>query len=76
MTIQAAHYGETVEALKADPIIIQMAIEIEPLNLPAEELRSWNFIQRALDIYKERGGQIGTHIGGPAEAIAKTLQEL
>lgn len=70
--IRAAHYAETIKKLKADPIIQEMAASI-----PADfDLTSWNFMTRSLDVYKERGGVVETHIGGPAEAIAELVAEV
>lgn len=77
VTIQAAHYGETEAALAADPIILGMAADI-----PADTAKTmldgdpnWRFMQAALDTYKERGGEIPTHIGGPARAVQAVLRE-
>jgi hypothetical protein len=36
---------------------------------------TFDFMGRALDEYKKRGGTIGSHIGGPAEAIIALMQE-
>lgn len=73
--LESDDYRKTREALMADPIIRVMAQE-----LPADwRLRftyggtadrpNYNFMAAALETYKERGGTINTHIGGPAEAI-------
>lgn len=79
--IEAAHYGETRRALMADPIIVAMAEELEGLpwhkDLCHEDRTTprFEFMMGALDEYKRRGGTIGSHIGGPAEAILALLRE-
>jgi hypothetical protein len=75
--IRAAHYGETVAALMADPIIIDMAaglaaVPMDKIVHPAGGARH-EFMMAALDEYHTRGGKIGTHIGGPAEALLNLL---
>lgn len=72
--MRAAHYDLTVSKLVEDPIILAMARELpreivdEFRKLTRDEL-PWDFMCRALDTYKARGGTIPTHIGGPAEAV-------
>lgn len=79
MTIQANHYGKTVKALKADPIIIGMVEGVS--NVPMDQLQHedgtprHNLMMRALDEYHRQNGKIDTHIGGPAEAILELLKE-
>lgn len=70
MTIEASHYEETVQLLMKDPVIIGMAEEI-PTHFDPQP---WYFMTRALQTYTERGGQIPTHIGGPAEAVRRLVQ--
>jgi len=79
MTIEASHYGETRAALKADPIIQDMAGGCK--HIPLAELAyedggpKGDFMMAALREYNARGGAIPTHIGGPAEAILELLRE-
>lgn len=70
--IEADHYRETRKTLMADPIIGAMA-----MGLPGglEEAETSGFMQAALSQYHKRGGQVQTHIGGPAEAIKALLSE-
>lgn len=79
--LTADHYRNTVQALKADPIIGQMAAE---LNLAADPLAgatdengqpTFNFMQAANREYARRGGRIEAHIGGVAEAITGLLAD-
>jgi hypothetical protein len=79
MSIEAEHYGQTRRALQADPIIGAMAAELR--GMPAGQLvheesgtPRHEFMMGALREYQRRGGQIGTHIGGPAEAILALLK--
>lgn len=89
--IESNEYGETRKALKEDPIIQNMAAEIQRcMNLNAAlaafthngtqrgtnegDGPTFNFMTRALDEYAKRGGNVGTHIGGPAEAILAILK--
>jgi hypothetical protein len=65
IVIQAEQYGDTEAALAADPIIVGMAAGI-PDDV---DLSGWSFTTNALAEYRERGGTIVTHIGGPAAAI-------
>lgn len=71
-SIRAAHYAETVAALEADPIIIEMAATITKADV-AGGIHGTGFMQAALGEYNRRGGKIQTHIGGPAEAIAEIV---
>lgn len=83
MTIEAEHYGETRKALMADPIIRDMAEgvrdtllkDIAWTNLAGQLEPKHEFMMAALREYGRRGGEIGTHIGGPAEAILALLNE-
>lgn len=76
--IRAQHYTDTENALKADPIIKDMAGGVS--HLPMDKLihsdgtARHNFMMGALDEYKARGGKIPTHIGGPANAILSILK--
>jgi hypothetical protein len=78
IVIRAAHYDDTVEKLKADPIIVQMAHEMDGYSLDELEWPSGprhEFMMATLHEYKSRGGEIGSHIGGPAEAILQLLRK-
>lgn len=83
--LESDDYRKTREALKADPIIQAMAAEIQQkFNLNAAMAAfthgepnfqpNFNFMSRCLDEYKARGGTIGSHIGGPAQAIVMILR--
>jgi hypothetical protein len=75
--IRAAHYGQTVEALKQDPIIQQMANELFDgwsRNM-VNPFETW-LMMRALDMYKDRGGTVGSHIGGPIEAVRDLMLDM
>lgn len=75
--MSANTYAQTIEKLAEDPIIIKMASEMQHVHL--EEFMypnggpTWQFTQAALDTYQQRGGEIPTHIGGPAAAVLKLL---
>lgn len=75
MTIEAEKYRETRAALAEDPIIQALATELPPdwrlqfTHGGTDDQPNYNFMCRALDEYKRRGGTIKTHIGGPAEAV-------
>lgn len=76
--IRAAHYDETVKALVADPIVIDMAGGLA--GVPVSELAHdggtprFEFMQAANAEYKSRGGEGGGHIGAVAEALLKLLE--
>lgn len=77
MTIRAAHYGEAVARLMADPIIIDMAgglagVPLDTLTHPDGTAR-FEFMQGANAEYRNRGGKDGAHIGGIAEALLKLI---
>lgn len=78
--IEHPRYQEIVELLKADPIIIGMFEELrttgeKPSDLTSEEgTPLWAFMQSSLETYKKRGGQIPSHLGGPARAILQLMQ--
>lgn len=78
--IVANHYGETIKALMEDEHIKAMAEEIMTCGHPPSEMTNddgdpkFSFMRKALDEYHARGGQIGTHIGGPAHAIIRILK--
>lgn len=67
IAVVSGEYRKTVELLKQDPIIREMAEDAA--HLSAEELESFAFMSAALRRYHERGGKIPTHVGGPMEAI-------
>ncbi|WP_149264270.1 hypothetical protein [Actinomadura sp. K4S16] len=77
--IRSADYDETVAKLILDQIIQDMAkgLAKEPLSELEHEGGGarHEFMMAALDEYKKRGGQIQTHIGGPAEALLKILHQ-
>ncbi|WP_433242593.1 hypothetical protein [Actinomadura nitritigenes] len=78
--IRSADYDETVTKLMADPIIRDMAkgLANEKLaDLQHDETGTprHGFMMPALDEYKRRGGKIESHIGGPAEALLRILNE-
>lgn len=68
--IRAAHYGETVEALKADPIIQSMVV-----MLPDDVEMDFGFTLAANAEYARRGGKVQAHIGGVKEALAALIAE-
>ena len=72
--IESEDYRRTRLALMADPIIQWMEQDIS--RLPDHEIMqeddetpTYNFMIGALEQYKRLGGEIRTHIGGPAEAV-------
>jgi len=74
--IRAAHYGEAVAVLVADPIVQAMAAEIpDGADLVADGMvhdtgsPTFNMMMRANQGYAERGGKNHAHIGAVAEAI-------
>lgn len=73
--IEAGHYGEAVQQLMADPIVIAMAAEMR--GYPREQLAHddgsprFEFMQAANRQYDKRGGTIHAHIGAVAEALLK-----
>jgi hypothetical protein len=74
MAIEADHYREHREALKADPIIQQMTRDLAGVvQAGIVDVDSWSFMRAAMNEYRRRGGTIPAHIGGPAEAIRALL---
>lgn len=80
--IEGDDYRKTREALKADPIIQDMAggvkkeiTSIDDLAWPESGTPRHEFTMAALREYQARGGKIGSHIGGPAEAILMILKD-
>lgn len=80
MAITSDRYQQVEKALSEDPIIAEMAKEIQDGIEAGHVSQSnfvhsdgstprWEFMQRALDEYKKRGGTIESHIGGPARAV-------
>lgn len=67
--IRAAHYDQTVAALKADPIIQGMAV-----SLPSDVVMDFGFTLAANAEYARRGGKISAHIGGVKEALAAIIE--
>jgi hypothetical protein len=78
-TIRAAHYGETVEQLKADPIVHAMAAAVA--GSPRDELAHpdgtprHEFMGHANAEYDLRGGRVTGHLGAVAEALLALLDE-
>lgn len=76
-TIRAAHYGEAVTRLMADPIVIDMAAGLAgvPMTALAHEdgTPRFEFMNGANREYHARGGTDGAHIGGIAEALLNLL---
>lgn len=79
MAIEAEYYGETRNALVADPIIRDMAggvAHIDRHELAYDDGSPRHaFMMAALREYQGRGGTIDSHIGGPAEAVLSLLKE-
>lgn len=80
--IESPRYEATRRALIADPIIQALAHEVgqslhDPkLNLVHEDgSPTFSFTTAALEEYHKRGGQVPTHIGGPAQAILRLLAQ-
>jgi hypothetical protein len=71
--IEAQHYRDEVERLKADPIIQGMLATVR--DVPATERHSWPFISAASGEYMRRGGTGATSIGGPSRAINALIEE-
>ena len=74
-----SHYDRVERFLALDPIIQQMAEEIVKARKGGAgpyDLEDWYFIRGALGEYRARGGDIQTHIGGPAAAIRHIIKEV
>lgn len=77
--IEADHYRTTRKELAADPLIRDMAAGLE--GVPLDQLQHapgeprGPFMMGALEEYRKRGGTIGSHIGGPAQAILGVIAE-
>lgn len=80
MMLLGDDYRQVHEALLQDPVIQRMARDIRESGRPKSEFAhddgtpEWNFMQRASNGYaqlceQEGTEQIGSHIGGPANAI-------
>lgn len=71
--IEALHYQQEVDRLKLDPILIGMFNEMRPDidagRLTRMQMNEWDFICRADDEYRERGGTLAKSIGGVARAL-------
>lgn len=73
--VQAGHYAATVRVLMTDPVIQDMAEELEAADYANPTfLKSWAFTRGALEEYRARGGEHATHIGGPAAAIRRIIE--
>lgn len=78
-TIKAAHYDETEIRLMADPIIVDMAGGLK--GVPRDQLMHtgpentprFEFMMRANEEYRSRGGTDGGHIGAVARALLRLL---
>lgn len=87
-TIEGPEYQKTRDALKDDPIIQAMATEmtvawetnrfefVHPAKVNERFQPRWEFMSGCGREYHRRGGELGHHIGGPAEAIIEILTEL
>lgn len=76
MAVESEKYGETRAALKADPIIQEMARElIQAWHADKVDPFETGLMNVALRQYDERGGTIKGHIGGPIEAIREIIIE-
>ena len=81
-SIRAAHYGETEQALTNDSIVRQTASQL-PWNELKEQFTHGNgeptfeFMMRANETYRERGGEFDgpLHIGAIATAIIMIIEE-
>jgi hypothetical protein len=79
MTIEAAHYRETIARLEADPIIKKMAKELLATGETVDSVSngienpSWEFMMACQREYKKRGGAISHHLGGPARAVLNLM---
>lgn len=81
-TIRAKHYDETEQRLTKDPIVRQMASEL-PWNDLKERFThesgepNFDFMMRANETYRERGGndEGPLHIGAIATAIIMIFEE-
>jgi hypothetical protein len=77
--IKAAHYNETEQRLTNDPIVQQLASEI-PWNVINERFTNdageptFDFMMRANEEYRFRGGEDGGHIGAIANAIISIVE--
>ena len=71
--LEDGSYRETRERLENSDVIAGMFTEL-PVKLRVQLATGnlddrWSFVQGALREYNARGGEIQTHIGGPAEAL-------
>jgi len=66
--LRSEKYGQTIEKLKTDPIVLEMFEEIKAAGVAAKDVP----MTAALDEYHKRGGRDAGHIG----AIQETLIEL
>ena len=79
--IESPDYQRARDELRADPIIQSMADDLErdfgSARGGLDFIRSneWGFTQGALSRYNSQGGQVDSHIGGPAEAVRAELEE-
>lgn len=77
--MRSGNYKRAVMALKNDSVILGMAATI-PLGERGKLVGisgepRYDFVRVALTTYQERGGKLGTHISGPAEAVLELLNE-
>ena len=78
--IKAAHYDETEQRLAQDPIVRELASEI-PWSILNERFTNdegeptSDFMMRANEAYRYRGGTDGGHIGAIASAILLIMNE-
>jgi hypothetical protein len=80
--IQASHYSETETRLTGDPVVIAMAQELHQAGMTFDVLThpggspKFDFMMRANDEYRDRGGQDGGHIGAVPTAVLTVLSFL
>jgi hypothetical protein len=84
VAIVDSNYREVEQALYDDPITRKLAEEVLPswrrdrkhmVHLDSGTPRH-EFMVASLRAYTERGGKIGSHIGGPAIVIIRHLREM
>lgn len=71
VAIVASHYGDTVDAIKADPVMQRMANEVIQGIIKGEDIKLYetNWTLMTLRGYSANGGTVQGHIGGPVEAL-------
>lgn len=75
MALRATHYAETEQRLKTDPVIQQMAQEVQRSGEPQSQFAHENgtprhgFMCSANERYRALGGTDGGHLGAIATAV-------